>query len=298
MKTKRNLFLFIAAALTNLTATAQQQEDKDFLPDGIVTVEWRFNPFDYEEKPKNMAQLNARMFLNGKSAIRLGVGFGFHRDKDDQKNSKDTRCQDANNYDIINGETSIINKETSLKVAAGYEYHFAATGHLDFYVGAEAGYLGRFYSATKETATNTTNAKTMSGKLSLTRTSEYDNYKYSKSNADRTKFNENGFFGTLLAGVDFYVYRKLYIGAELGITFNTGKKANGTYSRQNGKVIVSGASTTANWVDTYSSDTGLTVHVDNINSKNNKTTADFVYDNTGTYTKIYIEPAIRIGWMF
>ena len=278
MKTKRNLFLFIAAALTSLTATAQQQEDKDFLPDGIVTVEWRFNPFDYEEKPKNMAQLNARMFLNEKSAIRLGVGFGFHRDKDDQKNSKDTRCQDANNYDIINGETSIINKETSLKVAAGYEYHFAATGHLDFYVGAEAGYLGRFYSATKETATNTTNAKTMSGKLSLTRTSEYDNYKYSKSNADRTKFNE--------------------IGAELGITFNTGKKANGTYSRQNGKVLVSGTSTSANWVDTYSSDTGLTVHVDNINSKNNKTTADFVYDNTGTYTKIYIEPAIRIGWMF
>ena len=138
----------------------------------------------------------------------------------------------------------------------------------------------------------------MSGKLSLTRTSEYDNYKYSKSNADRTKFNENGFFGTLLAGVDFYVYRKLYIGAELGITFNTGKKANGTYSRQNGKVLVSGTSTSANWVDTYSSDTGLTVHVDNINSKNNKTTADFVYDNTGTYTKIYIEPAIRIGWMF
>ena len=68
MKTKRNLFLFIAAALTNLTATAQQQEDKDFLPDGIVTVEWRFNPFDYEEKPKNMAQLNARMFLNGKTS--------------------------------------------------------------------------------------------------------------------------------------------------------------------------------------------------------------------------------------
>ena len=101
--------------------------------------------------------------------------------QDDQKNSKDTRSVDANNYDIINGETSIINKETSLKVAAGYEYHFAATGHLDFYVGAEAGYLGRFYSATKETATNTTNAKTMSGNLWLTRTSEYDNYKYSHS---------------------------------------------------------------------------------------------------------------------
>ena len=297
----KKLFLLAAVAVSSITATAQT-EDNDYLPDGIATVEWRFNPFDYEAKPKNMAQLNARMFLDAKNALRLSVGFGYSRDKDDDTKTKDSRQLDPQNYDVENSTTTTINKETTLKVGVGYEYHFASAGRLDLYAGAEAGYLGRFYSATVETSANSTHVATYgtssgAATTSITTSTEYDNLEYTKSNADRTKFNENGIYATVFTGIDFYVYKKLYIGAELGITFNTAKKANGTYTESQGKVTTSGPTQTANWTYNYSSETGIALQVDNLNRTYTRT-AGYVQETTGNTMKVYIEPAIRIGWMF
>ena len=75
---KKLLFL-TTLVLTSLTTFAQGSNDK--LPDGIMSLEWRYNPFDYEGKPVNMAQFYGRLFLNNKSVVRLGVGVGFDRDK-------------------------------------------------------------------------------------------------------------------------------------------------------------------------------------------------------------------------
>jgi len=292
--------IFFAAAMTlaTMTISAQNEEQKDYLPDGIYTVEWRFNPFDYESKPTNMAQLNGRLFLNDKSAVRAGIGFGLNNDKDETAVNKDSRASSASNYDIENTNTTTKNQEMSLKLAIGYEYHFASTGCLDFYAGAEAGYLGRFYSATKNVNSMTTNVTTAGNTVIKTQSVGTEDYEYTKSNADRTKFNEDNFFGTVFTGIDFYVYKKLYVGAELGLTFSMGKKANGSYTSEITKRTVVGANETANWTQSYSSENGATVYIDHLNSNNNKTTCDYVTDHSGSLTKIYIEPAIRIGWMF
>ena len=262
----KKLFLIGAFVLTALFASAQDSGN-DYLPDGVLTVEWRFNPFDYEDKPKNMAQVNARLFLNEK------------------------------NYVAENSNKTTIDKETSLKIGLGYEYHFAYTGRLDMYAGVEAGYLGRFYSATQETKTNTTNVSTSGTTTQSTFTDFYNNLDYKKSNASRTKFNENGFYGSVFLGADFYVYKKLYVGAEMGICFNMAKKANGTYTSDKGQVKTVDGTQTENWTEKYSSDTGATLRLDNI-SKTYKTTYDTVVENSGNNIRVYIEPAIRIGWMF
>ena len=295
--TMKKLFLLAACLLTGL-ATASAQNSSEYLPDGILALEWKFNPFDYEDKPANMSQITARLFLDEKSTVRLTAGFGYRKDKNDEQKSIDSRPADPNNYDVEKGGTVTNNKEMSLKVGVGYEYHFASSGRLDFYGGVEGGYLGRFYSATKETVNNKVNVSTVNNVATTTRTNTYENYDYKKSNADRTKFNENGFFGTVFTGIDWYVYRKLYIGAELAVTFNTGKKKNGTYTKSSGSQIIVGPSETENWSRNYNSETGITTYVDNLNKNNNRTEADYVLDNTGTFTKVYIEPAIRIGWMF
>lgn len=289
----KKVILLAAIVLNSITASAQNYNENEYLPDGIFTLEWKFNPFDYEGKPTNMAQLNARMFLDEQNAIRFGVGIGFDRDRDEQSTNFDSRSVNSSNYEVRNSTTTIINKELSLKLALGYEFHFAHTGRLDFYAGAEAGYLGRFYSASKETEGNNQYVAPNYNSVSNT----FDNYEYEKSNADRTKFNENGFFGTIFTGVDFYVYRKLYIGAELGLTFNTGKKANGKMTIEGGKTETENGSQKINETYKYSSDTGLRITLNNIN-KTYRYEADEVKGHEGTFTKLYIEPAIRIGWMF
>ena len=292
----KKIFLLAAVVVSNITAMAQSG-DNDYLPDGIVAVEWKFNPFDYESKPKNMAQLTARMFLDTKNAVRFTVGVGYSRDKDEDIKTKDSRQIDSKNYDLEEYNTTSTNNETTLKLGLGYEYHFASAGRLDLYAGAEAGYLGRFYSAKKETNGSATNVQTTGSTTTTTNSTDFDNLEYKKSNADRTKFNENGLYATLFTGIDFYVYKKLYIGAELGVTFNTAKKINGTYTEQKGKVITTNGIQSANWNESYSSETGIRLYVDNL-SKTYSRTADLVSETKGNTLKVYIEPAIRIGWMF
>ena len=73
----KKLLFVVGLALTTLTASAQEEVG---LPAGLFTLEWKFNPFDYESKPVKVAQLNGRLFLNDNQAVRMGVGVGFDRD--------------------------------------------------------------------------------------------------------------------------------------------------------------------------------------------------------------------------
>lgn len=262
----KKLLFIVGLALTSLTVSAQEQEVG--LPAGLFTLEWKFNPFDYESKPVKVAQLNARMFLNDKSAVRLGVGVGF--DKDTDENS--SKLEGTSTTETFSKTT---NDALTLRFSLGYEYHFANTGRLDFYGGAEGGYLGRFYSATKEYT------KTTIPSSSTTSNVHYENTEYNKRNSEGDKLNENGIFGSVFTGIDYYIYKKLYIGAELGIIFNTGKKKNGSYTSVIGDKIISDGSVIDDKATKHSSETDYPV-----------------IETKGTYTKVYIEPSIRIGWMF
>ena len=248
----KKLLFIVGLALTSLTVSAQEQEVG--LPAGLFTLEWKFNPFDYESKPVKVAQLNARMFLNDKSAVRLGVGVGFDKDTD----------------------------ENSSKLEG------TSTTDLDFYGGAEGGYLGRFYSATKELSTTTITPETTSSIVNTT----YENAEYKKRSSDGDKLNENGIFGSVFTGIDYYIYKKLYIGAELGITFNMGKKSNGNYTEVKGQRQTIGTTVVSESASKYSSETGIYTATDGT------ITHRPIIETKGTYTKVYIEPSIRIGWMF
>jgi hypothetical protein len=147
----KKLLFIVGLALTSVTASAQ---DEVGLPAGLFTLEWKFNPFDYESKPVKVAQLNGRLFLNDKSAVRMGVGVGFDRDTDEKTISEIVEASKTE------GISKITNDALTLRFSLGYEYHFANTGRLDFYAGLEGGYLGRFYSGTKEI--NTTTIQTLS----------------------------------------------------------------------------------------------------------------------------------------
>ena len=109
----------------------------------------------------------------------------------------------------------------------------------------------------------------------------YENTEYNKRNSEGDKLNENGIFGSVFTGIDYYIYEKLYIGAELGIIFNTGKKKNGSYTRVIGDKIISDGSVIEDKATKHSLETDYPV-----------------IETKGTYTKVYIEPSIRIGWMF
>lgn len=275
----KKLLFIVGLALTSLTASAQ---DAVGLPAGLFTLEWKFNPFDYESKPVKVAQINARLFLNDQSAVRLGAGVGFDRDKDEKIISYNEEASKTE------GITKLTNDALTLRFSLGYEYHFANTGRLDFYGGLEGGYLGRFYSATKEI--NTTTVETSAS--SYIASEHFENTEYNKRNSDGDKLNENGIFGTIFTGIDYYIYKKLYIGAELGITFNTGKKKNGYYTEVTGDKEIIGETVIPGLTTKYSSETGI--YTDSTGKVENRP----VYETTGTYTKVYFEPAIRIGWMF
>ncbi len=285
----KKLLCMLTLAITTLTASAQQQ---DGLPDGILALEWNFNPFDYESKPVKVAEIRARMFFDAKSALRFGVGVGFDNDTDENSSNLSTQPLDNKNYTITTSSTKTTNNATTLKFTLGYEYHFANTGKLDFYGGLSAGYLGRFYSATYEYGTDVTDVSYSAGSSSSSSVYTYENIDYEKRNAKGDKYNEHGIFGTLFTGVDFYVYKKLYIGAELGITYNMGKTSNGTYTQVNGVRTSQNGSVQAESVTKYSSETGIKVY-----SSGQKEYSE-VKEHTGKYNKIYIEPSIRIGWMF
>jgi hypothetical protein len=267
----KKLFIVLGLALTGLTASAQDEESEG-LPDGVLAVEWSYNPIKYDAKPFTLAEIKARLFLNAKSAVRLSVGFGWDSDKDE--NSITTPSEKSVS------KTTTNNYATTVKAGLGYEYHFGNIGKLDLYGGVEGGYLGRFFSADKETL------KTVTASSTAISTYE-DNFEYKKRNADGDKQNETGFYGTLFAGFDFYVYKQLYIGAELGVTFNTGKQSGGNYTqvhnyRMNGLLHSSSI---------YTSETGTTV-------QDGVTTYGPIEENTTKYNRVNIEPAIRIGWLF
>jgi hypothetical protein len=290
---KKLLFL-TTLVLTSLTTFAQGNNDK--LPDGIMSLEWRYNPFDYEGKPVNMAQFYGRLFLNNKSVVRLGVGVGFDRDKQEGSWNKNTSSVNANYYDIEHMDSIKESNELTLKLSVGYEYHFANTGRLDFYAGAEGGFLGKFCSGSYAKSVNNTNVTVLLGNKNTVNNADYTNIDYTKMTPDN-KVNEMGMFATVFTGVDFFVYKGLYLGAELGITFNTGKKKNGNYTQETIKQTVVGADVTKHITSKYSTETGNTITTDHVNNTTT-TTPSYAREHTGTYTKVYFEPVIRLGWMF
>lgn len=318
---KKNLLLLLS--LMTLTASAQ----KDELPDGTLAVELQANPFSNDFNTFKMTELKARLWLNNKHVVRFAVGLGMDTKKEDTSWNFDSREGSLTGYDIIqqNGTTETNFKEVRLTV--GYEYHLAQSGRLDLYVGASAGYEGKYYSGSSESTeswarhgqgsyvpypdlgTSTgPNASTGSWlhypnydrtakQVTITNTTSSTDYSKMSPNGDN---NEHSIFANVFTGVDCYIYKGLYIGTELGISFKHGKSENGSYTRISTKTVTDDGTLTVNTEEVYNSATGRTTFRDHLDFINNKSTVSPAVNKSSSsnHLKIYVEPAIRLGWIF
>lgn len=237
-------------------AAAQYSPEK-----GDVGIEISFDPFNSNNNSfqlKDGYKVRARYFVTDKDAIRLTLGFNVRNTKERADLAKPGA--DATNAEIEayehNKEDFTKNKRAVFGIDLGYERHFSVAKRLDLYAGAELGFAMNFASGKQE-----------------------DNYplvdKWYKLTTEREKSNFNGdaagfAFGiAAFTGLDFYVYKSLYVGAELGLAFNK----------------VSASNYTQTVTDTAP---GAPAAV--------KTEVDV--ENNVTNVAFYVEPSFRIGWRF
>ena len=310
-------------SLMTLTASAQ----KDELPDGTLAVELQANPFSNDFNTFKMTEFKARLWLNNKHVVRFAVGLGMDTKKEDTGWNFDSRESINSDYDIIqhNGKSETNFKEVRLTV--GYEYHLAQSGRLDLYVGASAGYEGKYYSGSSESTESwtrfskgsyvpypdlgtSTGSNTSTGswlhypnydrtakQVTITNTSSSTDYSKMSPNGDN---NEHSIFANVFTGVDCYIYKGLYIGTELGISFKHGKSENGSYTRISNRTVTDDGTITVNKREEFNSATGITDTRDLLDFTNNKKSYRPAVNKSSSsnHLKIYVEPAIRLGWIF
>ncbi len=326
---KKQLFI-LGFILSALTVSAQEESvgDDYALPDGFLAVELQANPFSNDFNTFKMTELKARLWLTNQHVVRFGLGIGMDTNNNDNNWNFDSSADDDANYDIIKHEETNKTRATELRLSLGYEYHMKQTGRLDFYVGASAGYEATFYSGTSESnETWTRQGKGSyvldpSGAMASTaggyspayiHTPDYSrslgqktvtdtraSKDYSKMSPDGSKMNGHTIFANVFTGVDCYIYKGLYIGTELGLSFKHGKSKNGSYTQESSETVFENGVLTTNVVDKLDSASGLQTHEDYLKPANNYTNCIPASDKSSSSNqlKIYVEPAIRIGWMF
>ena len=170
-----------------------------------------------------------RLFLNDNWVVRLNLGLGV----DTQKGT--TYYEDANTeYERYNKTTT-----TTFSIMPGFEYHFNKFDRISPYVGAELG------------------IRTLS-----TKNVTEDEHAESRTE-DKTP--GLGFAVNAVSGVDVYLCKGLYVGAELGLGYDRMNYKRGTTTTEAG-----GTSTEEE-------------------SNNSKRVSSFKFSAT---------PSLRIGWFF
>ena len=213
--------------LSTLTA-AQAQTSETFAPKaGDLSFEVMFNPLSNSKNSFQIDGLRLRYFLDNESALRANLDLGFMTNKDYNRVEKDDFEKD--NY------TKNVNSDWSLGL--GYEKHHSIAPRLDVYLGGEAGIAK-------------TNAKTVNSSVIDDETVE-----------STSKSGTFGWYASALTGFDFYVYRGLYLGSELGLRFSHSKK-------------------------------GLTT------VKNDGDKTKYKEPDTNSRLAIFVSPCIRLGWTF
>lgn len=229
-------FFIAAIAVLAMTSTAAAQ---DFLPEkGSFSTEIDFNPFSNDFKTFKIDQLKGRYFVTDNDAVRLGIGFGVNSDKT-------TPQPDADGIDQYSKTNTGF-----FSIKLGYERHFVKKGRVDLYGGLGLGYTSNFASA-----------KSYYSDKNVTNEVKY-------YNTDNDGNRASSVFGVdIFTGIDFYVYKGLYVGAELGLNLNVAN-APGYYTES---------------YDSVSKETVKTDKQDKINGFNFSTLC---------------QPALRLGWTF
>ncbi len=198
------------------------------------SLEVAFNPFSNNFTTFKMDQIKARIFFTDKDALRVGLGFGV--------NSKKNTADPDNAADSWSKTTG-----SNVSVDLGYERNIYNYKRINLYVGAGIGFE---YNKSVETTHFLVSDNT-----------------YGKEAAHSGDWS---FYGKAFTGIDFFVYKGLFIGAELNL--KVGVK-NNLREYTKGGVTEAGI-----WSDNFEGPKG-------------PKSSDFLL-NLGA------EPAIRLGWQF
>lgn len=181
---KHLLILALIAAPSLLMAQDTEEINSEFKPDaGEKTLEVQFAPFG--SNPISVNGIRARWFRSPDKAFRLNAFISVNTD---------TEITQQENADLNLKELKDKSFLFTVSIQPGYEFHLKGTDRLSPYFGWEADIAYRTSSFTSESQSGT-------------------DVNYIK------QLNVNGFSRigiNAIAGLDYYVTKKLYLGTEFG----------------------------------------------------------------------------------
>ena len=177
--------------------------------------------------PISMPGLRLRYALNDNLVLRatfeLDMGHASHK----QTFNNDTSYHHDYFYEmrVSNGKSTNKSRYTQFAIRPGIEYHFGNWERMSVYVGGEA-VFGIRTTQSNNNADITANAyeRDWYGDWEFSyQIQTVSSFKAKNSVQDwRSNYHQNGvmFFGiNAVIGMDFYVYKGLYLGAELGLGY-------------------------------------------------------------------------------
>ena len=178
----KKILFFLASLFFFFSAIA---EETDFAPQkGDFSTEIQFSPFSSEKVFNNGGVFQGRIFTSNKSAFLFELGLNGVNTKEGDNDVKE-------NYDEDYFEKSYIGQ---FKIGVGYQYHFYNYKRISLYFGIKAYYIHQFAG----------------NKV------QYASERWTWNN----KGTGNGFGAYINTGIDFYVYKGLYLGAEINAGFD------------------------------------------------------------------------------
>ena len=273
----------IAAVAALMFVSGNINAQDEFGPKkGDFGTELQFNPFSNNFQTFKIDGLNFRYFISAEHALRLGLNVSV----DNQNNGNSLVAPVRTDYTTDKDYTVAYEKyehgkdyknkvnNTNFGINLGYEYHFAKFGRADLYAGAQVAFA---FNNWKQTVSDPKSYNMdADGKSSwAVLTDELKGAADTNGDNKPDEFSAFVFGAGVFTGIDFYLTKNLYVGAELGINFKTGKAKNYDYSQQ--------------WLD-YNAES---------NSYSVKSRTTTVENNVKqTSLKFEAVPALRLGWTF
>lgn len=150
--------------------------------DGNFGIEINFTPFSLADEVFSVDGLKVRYFMSDDVVIRGTIDFSLAPEK--------TVDYNADGKEISTSKSNT----TTFGLTPGFEYHVAKFGKGSVYVGAEVGFL-------------------------LSKSSASVNFVENSDANTKVKGGGFGFGLGAFTGIDFYVTKNLYLGAELGLNY-------------------------------------------------------------------------------
>lgn len=230
---KKSIVALFAVAL--MATSVQAQESYNSGKFNPLSVDVSLNLFGNNFNNFDINRLNVRYFLDNQSALRFDLGFSMSTDKATQNtDNNDPNADKKKTYAISNDKIETIDKETYFKIGAAYEMHNNLSDKIDLYGGAGVGVFIDLYSA-KQTQNTEGESQTVTfnnatgdvTSYSFTTNSLNSTANYYKRSSNGANQNGMGIYVDAFGGIDFYLYKNLYLGAELGVYYQYYKAENG-----------------------------------------------------------------------